>query len=296
MSEINQHSSELPNPSFRGPGGTPPFRGLGGVIIAGAGPGDPELLTLKALRYLQQADVIITDRLVSDAILDEYARRDALILPVGKQCGKKGSTPQSVINELLVDYALQGKLVVRLKGGDVSIFSNVLDELNILVARGINYEIVPGITAALGAAAYAGIPLTARNHSSAVRFLTYCNPDKVDDGYWKELAGSNDTLVFYMSAEPIDQLVENLIRHGIGTDKWLAVIEQATTPLQNVHTCPVHDYLQHEKGNSYVSPTLIIIGKVAALHNSFKWLSDSHSKEHYFKPVEKNDLPEVARA
>src|SRR5450432_1650176 len=115
----------------------------GKVIIAGAGPGDPELITVKALRYLQKADVVITDRLVSDVILYEYTNKEALILHVGKQCRKGASTPQSTINELIVEYALQGKLVVRLKGGDASIFSNVLDELQALREHGIPYEIVP---------------------------------------------------------------------------------------------------------------------------------------------------------
>ena len=268
----------------------------GKVILAGAGPGDPELLTIKALRYLQQADVVIADRLVSEIILSEYTRKDALILPVGKQCRQGASTPQSTINELLVEYASQGKLVVRLKGGDASIFSNVLDELNTLVANRIEYEIIPGITAALGAAAYAGIPLTARDYSTAVRFLTFYKQDILDMSYWAELAKTNDTLVFYMSSEPLDHLVENLLQHGIGTDKWLAVVEQATTPLQNVVNCPIHDYLADNRGNTYVSPTLIIIGRVSALHESFQWLPDSHSKEHYFKPVEKNDLQTAARA
>jgi uroporphyrin-III C-methyltransferase len=268
----------------------------GKVILAGAGPGDPELLTIKAFRYLQQADVVIADRLVSEVILSEHTRKDALILHVGKQCRQGASTPQSTINELLVEYALQGKLVVRLKGGDATIFSNVLDELHTLVDNKIDYEIVPGITAALGAAAYAGIPLTARNYSTAVRFLTYYKQDQPDASYWAELAGTNDTLVFYMSSEPLDLLVENLLRQGIGRDKWLAVVEQATTPLQHVYNCPIHDYLAGNSRNTYVSPTLIIIGKVAALHESFRWLPDSHSKEHYFKPVAKYPLPIVARA
>ena len=268
----------------------------GKVILAGAGPGDPELLTIKAFRYLQQADVVIVDRLVSETILSEYTRKEALILGVGKQCRQGASTPQSTINELLVEYALQGKLVVRLKGGDVSIFSNVLDELNTLVAHRIDYEIIPGITAALGAAAYAGIPLTARDHSTAVRFLTWYKQDVFDAAYWTELAGTNDTLVFYMSSEPLDQLVQNLLQYGIGKDKWLAVIEQATTPMQHVYNSPIHDYLPGRKGNTYVSPTLIIIGKVAALHESFQWLPESCCKEHYFRPVEKNNLPEMARA
>lgn len=265
----------------------------GKVILAGAGPGDPELLTLKALRYLQKADVVITDRLVSDVILEEYTNKDALILHVGKQCRKGASTPQSTINELIVDYALRGNLVVRLKGGDVSIFSNVLDELQVLVEHSIEYEIVPGVTAALGAAAYAGIPLTARDHSTAVRFLTYYKTDILDDSYWKELAQTNDTLIFYMSSDTLDALVGKLTTNGIGKDKHLAIIEQATTPLQNVYSCNVYDYAEKWGNNNYVSPTLIIIGKVAALHRQFQWVANSNSKENYFKPIAKSKQESV---
>ena len=260
----------------------------GKVILAGAGPGDPELLTLKALRYLQKADVIITDRLVSDAILYEYANKDALILHVGKQCRKGASTPQSTINELIVDYALQGRLVVRLKGGDVSIFANVLDELQALAANNIEYEIVPGVTAALGAAAYAGIPLTARDYSTAVRFLTYYKLDIIDDKTWKDLAMTDDTLVFYMSSDTTDKLIEQLTENKIGHDKHVAVIEQATTALQNVYSCNVYEYSEKFRKNNYISPTLIIIGKVASLHKQFKWLENSGSSEPYFKSIEKN--------
>jgi uroporphyrin-III C-methyltransferase len=265
----------------------------GKVILAGAGPGDPELITLKALRYLQKADVVITDRLVSDAILYEYTNKNAVILHVGKQCRKGASTPQSTINELIVDYALQGKLVVRLKGGDVSFFSNVLDELEALTANKIEYEIIPGITAASGAAAYAGIPLTARNHSAAVRFLTYYKRDILENVYWKELAQTNDTLVFYMSSDTSDELVKKLIDNNINEDKHIAIIEQATTPLQNVYSCAIHDYVKKIGNNQYVSPTLIIVGKVAALHDQFQWLENSYSKENYFKPVAKNNHESV---
>ncbi|HLK28764.1 MAG TPA: uroporphyrinogen-III C-methyltransferase [Puia sp.] len=259
----------------------------GKVILAGAGPGDPELLTLKVMRYLQKADVVITDRLVSSVILDEFVNKEAQVLHVGKQCRKGASTPQSTINELIVDYALQGKLVVRLKGGDVSIFSNVLDELQVLVANQIEYEIVPGVTAALGAAAYAGIPLTARDHATAVRFLTYYKMDVIKDEVWKDLAATDDTLVFYMSSDTTDLLIQKLIESKIGNDKHIAVIEQATTPLQNVYECNVYDYAEKFGKSSYVSPTLLIIGKVAALHQQFKWTGNSKSKENYFEPVAK---------
>src|ERR1700730_1266727 len=172
----------------------------GKVIISGAGPGDPELVTIKTVRWLQQAEVILTDRLVSAEILNLYANPKAEIIYVGKQCGRGASTPQSTINQLLVQYAKSGKLVVRLKGGDVSVFSNILDELKILVQYKIPYAIVPGITAGLGAAAYSGIPLTARGLSNAVRFLTYYKTDVLDSDYWKDLADTDDTLVFYMSS------------------------------------------------------------------------------------------------
>jgi uroporphyrin-III C-methyltransferase/precorrin-2 dehydrogenase/sirohydrochlorin ferrochelatase/uroporphyrin-III C-methyltransferase len=257
----------------------------GKVILAGAGPGDPELLTLKALRWLRRADVVIVDRLVSREALQEFTREDVLIVPVGKQCSDQASTPQSVINDLLVEHAQQGRLVVRLKGGDVSLFSNVLDELKTLTENNIEYEIVPGVTAALGAAAYAGIPLTARGYSTAVRMLTYYKQDLVNADYMQELARTNDTLVFYMSSGNLDALVERLVAHGIADDKWVAVIEQATTPQQRVHHYPVREYLNAAAGSSYASPTLVIIGRVAALHTSFGWVPNSSSSEHYFTPL-----------
>jgi uroporphyrin-III C-methyltransferase len=256
----------------------------GKVILAAAGPGDPELITAKAIRYLQQADVVLTDRLVSDEILKNYVNPDAEVIYVGKQCRKGFSTPQETINELIVKYAAQQKLVVRLKGGDVSIFSNVLDELETLVAHHIPYEIVPGVTAALGAAAYAGIPLTARGYTTAVRFLTYYKSDVVTDEYWKELANTDDTLVFYMSAETADAVVANLARFGIAKDKLIAVIEQATTPFQNVHISEIYAYQEKFGGRSFISPSLIIIGKVVALHAQFAWIASANNAESYFKP------------
>lgn len=259
----------------------------GKVILAGAGPGDPELLTIKVARYLQRADVVLTDRLVSEDILKTYVRPGAELIYVGKQCRRGLSTPQETINELIVEYAAQGKLVVRLKGGDVSIFSNVLDELQALTANNIPYEIIPGVTAALGAAAFAGIPLTARGYSTAVRFLTYYKSDVVTEGYWRELAATDDTLVFYMSSETLDGVVANLTKNNISADKLLAVVEQATTPLQNVHVSNIYAYNEQLKGIKFISPSLVIIGKVVGLHEQFNWLANSNSREEYFKPVAK---------
>ncbi len=264
------------------------------VIIAGAGPGDPELITVKTARQLSEAEVIITDRLVSDAILEAYVRPGALVLHAGKQRKREGSTPQHIINELLVDYALQGKKVLRLKGGDVSVFSNLLDELQALNKYGIPYEIIPGITAACGAAAYSGIPLTARNYAQAVRFLTLHKNEMITPSYWKELAKSEDTLVFYMSGYTTDELVKQLVLQDIDPETYIAVIEQATTPLQKVFNTRIHHYEREFGNRNYVSPTLIIVGKVAGLHQEFRWLPETEKESQlYFKPVTKNKEQEV---
>lgn len=262
----------------------------GKVIIAGAGPGDPELLTLKTARRLQEADVVLTDRLVSEQILKNFVSTDAEIIHVGKQCRRGLSTPQETINDLMVHHALLGKLVVRLKGGDVSIFSNILDELEVLVSHNISYEIIPGVTAALGAAAFAGIPLTARSYATSVRFLTYYKSDVVSDKYWKELANTNDTLVFYMSSETLEKVVEKLTANHIQEDKLLAIIEQATTPLQNVHISNLYDYKKDFSNKKFISPSLVIIGEVVSLHEKFKWLQNSNSNDYYFKPMTKRQI------
>lgn len=257
----------------------------GKLILASAGPGDPELVTLKTVRWLQQADVVLADRLVSKVILQEHVSAKAEIIYVGKQCRRGISTPQQIINELIVQYAQQGKLVVRLKGGDTSIFSNIMDELETAIANNIPYQIVPGVTAALGAAAYAGIPLTARGYATSVRFVTYYKSDIVSEAYWKELAQTNDTLVFYMSSETLHTVVEKLTLYNIAPDKLLAVAEQATTPMQNIYTCSMYDYEEQLKGKILLSPSLVIIGKVVALHQQFAWIKNSGSSEYYFKPL-----------
>lgn len=257
----------------------------GKVILASAGPGDPELVTLKTVRWLERADVVLTDRLVSAEILSTHVRTNAIIVYVGKQCRRGISTPQQTINELLVEYASKYQVVVRLKGGDTSIFSNVLDELETLVQHQIPYEIVPGVTAALGAAAYAGIPLTARGLSVGVRFLTYYKSDIVAPEKWQELAVTDDTLVFYMSGETLDTVVTQLTAHQIHSDKLLAVIEQATTPLQQIHTTNLYTYANTLKGRSFRSPALVIIGKVVALQEQFAWLPNTESSAHYFTPL-----------
>lgn len=260
----------------------------GKVILAAAGPGDPELITIKAARYLQIADVVLTDRLVSEEILSQFTSSDAEIIHVGKQCSIGISTPQQTINELLVYYASLGKLVVRLKGGDVSIFSNILDELQTLVENNIPYEIIPGVSAALGAAAYTGIPLTARGYSTSVRFLTFYKSNIMTNEYWNDLASTNDTLVFYMSSETLRCIVKNLTDRSISKDKLLAVVEQATTPFQKVQVSNLYEFDFNFNDYNFISPTLAIIGKVVSLHEQFAWIINSECRDNYFKPVDES--------
>lgn len=261
----------------------------GKVIIAGAGPGDPGLLTVKAAMALQQADVILTDRLVSRNIISQFARPDAQIVEVGKQGGKLHSTPQQTINSLLVSYAATAKLVVRLKGGDVSVFANVLDELETLVLHQIPFEIIPGITAASGAAAYAGIPLTARNFSTSVRFLTYYHSEVIPAKTWKQLARSEETLVFYMSAQSLHELSAQLIRHGMDPGMPLAIVEQATTPQQRVQLVRL-DEAHAIQMEEVKTPALMIIGRVAALHSQFAWFNAAQTGGSAFQELPPQEI------
>ncbi len=265
----------------------------GKVIIAAAGPGDPELITYKAVQFLAIADVILVDRLVNKEIIQRFAAKNAIVIEVGKQSGKNGSTPQQSINELLIRYAREYNLVVRLKGGDVSLFSNILDELETLAKNRISYEIIPGVTAALGAAAYAGIPLTARGYSTGVRLLTFYKPEVVTYEEWNELGKTTDTLVFYMSSQSLSQLALRLSQAGMPADKPVAIIEQATTPVQHVFIQTLEKSLI-ETEREFLSPTLIIIGEVVKLHPRFNWFSSSDEEKHFFEPVADHDtlIPE----
>lgn len=258
----------------------------GKVIIAGAGPGDPELLTLKAASYLQQADVVLTDRLVSEAILYQWVNPRAEIVFVGKEGHSQQSFPQKSINQLLLEYAMQDKLVVRLKGGDVAFFSNVLDELQTLSRYHIPYEIIPGITAASGASAYAGMPLTARGYAQGVRMITQYSKGMYGGDYWRELAATDDTLVLYMSGENLRDTAAALESHGISQDKKIAVIEQATTPRQRVSVYELAAVSSGKVLHHFISPSLVIIGKVVNLQEQFQWFhSEPDDTSPYFRQV-----------
>lgn len=249
----------------------------GKVILAGAGPGDAELITVKLQKRLAEADVIIVDRLVNPEIIDEHAAKDALIVLAGKQGYNEASLLQEDVTALILEYALNGKTVVRLKGGDVAFFSNVLDELRALHQHEIPFEIIPGITAASGASAYAGIPLTARDYSQAVQFITF-NPNSFySTEKWKALANTNDTLVFYMAAKNITDLTELLLRFSRQPLTPLVVIEQATTTHQKVHITTLKECAVDFAGKQFSSPSLIIVGDVVKLHQDFKWFAGNEA-------------------
>lgn len=249
----------------------------GYVTLAGAGSGDPELITLKALKALQKADVILTDRLVSPFLIEKEARKDAQIIYVGKQCSKGIHTPQEEINLLMVEYALQGKQVLRLKGGDASLFSNILDELEILKKNDISYQIIPGISAAFGAAAYCAIPLTARNYSRGVRFLTLYNLNHITQKEWSDWSETDDTLVFYMSGLKLEELTNQFIKNGIDTSKGIAIIRQATTPEQQTTVFSFEELKYKTLPEFEHVPTLIIVGKVVNLHQKFAWVEEKQN-------------------
>ncbi len=236
----------------------------------GAGPGDPELLTLKALRALQDADIILHDRLVPAAVLD-YARRDALRMCVGKAAGGAGAT-QEEINRLLVEHARLGRRVVRLKGGDPFVFGRGGEELEALAQAGIDFSVIPGITAAAGAAAYSGIPLTHRDFAHGVSFVTgHANRDGHEPD-WRALAAPGSTAVFYMGLARIEHIVARLLEHGAPGQRPAAVVMRATTPEQRVTVAPLSALPAAVAAHAGTqSPALLIVGEVAALHERLRW-------------------------
>ena len=243
--------------------------GKGEVYLVGAGPGDPDLLTFRALRLLQQADVIVYDRLVSQPIL-ELARRDADRIYVGKQ--KKDHTlPQEDINELLVKLAQQGKRVLRLKGGDPFIFVRGGEEIERLMESGISFQVVPGITAAAGCASYSGIPLTHRDYAQSVVFATGHLKDHSIDLNWNALAQKNQTIVFYMGLTGLKIICEQLIAHGMPADTSVALIQQGTTVNQKVYIGDLASLPQEIDKLNVTPPTLIIVGNVVRLHEKLSW-------------------------
>lgn len=242
---------------------------VGEVYLIGAGPGAADLLTFRALRLMQQADVIVYDHLVTPEILD-LARRDSKKIYVGKQ-REKHTLPQESINTLLADLAKAGKRVVRLKGGDPFIFGRGGEEIETLMQQGIPFQVVPGITAASGCAAYAGIPLTHREHAQSCTFVTGHLKDNSINLNWTQLAAPNQTIVVYMGSVGLEMICQSLIAHGSPKDLPCALVEQGTTSAQRVITGTLETLPGMIARQKISPPTLIIIGTVVALHNKLSW-------------------------
>jgi len=243
----------------------------GEVYLVGGGPGDPELLTLRALRLMQQADVVLYDRLVSDGVM-ELVRRDAERIYVGKRRSEH-AMQQENINQLLVDLAKQGKRVLRLKGGDPFIFGRGGEEIELLAQNNIPFQVVPGITAASGCAAYAGIPLTHRDYAQSVRFVTGHLKDDSINVQWPELANPTQTIVFYMGLVGLKDICASLITHGRAPTTPVALIERGTTQHQRVLIADLATIADVVAAQEVHAPTLFIVGDVVKLHENLKWFN-----------------------
>lgn len=253
----------------------------GEIALVGAGPGDVGLLTLRGLQVMQQADVVLYDHLVSGEILD-LVRRDAERICVGKRAGAH-SVIQEETNRLLVELAQQGKRVVRLKGGDPFIFGRGGEELQVAAAAGIPFQVVPGVTAAAGATAYAGIPLTHRDHAQSVTFITgHCRPD--GDGLdWADLARARQTLAIYMGTMKVADISQRLIAHGRDASTPVAVISRGTRADQQVQigTLEQLEYLAQRAP----LPALLVIGEVVELHHQIAWFGHQSQTEGAARPA-----------
>ncbi len=249
----------------------------GEVYLVGAGPGDPDLLTFRALRLLQQADVVVYDRLVAKPIID-MVRRDAEHIYVGKQRNQH-TMRQEEINRLLARLAKEGHRVLRLKGGDPFIFGRGGEEIDTLAAEGVPFQVVPGITAANGCACYGGIPLTHRDYAQSVTFVTGHLKDHSIDLNWPQLAQPNQTVVFYMGLVGLPQIVEMLIEHGVAPEMPVALVQQGTTHMQKVYVGTLASIMAEVEHDPPQPPTLVIVGEVVRLRDKLAWFSTEPDPE-----------------
>lgn len=256
----------------------------GMVYLVGAGPGDKKLITVKGLECIQQADVILYDRLINVELLDE-APASAERIYCGKEPGRHALI-QEQIHDLLVEKANEGKVVVRLKGGDPAVFGRVGEEAEVLKKAGIRYEIVPGISAGIAAAAYAGIPVTHRDHASSFAMVTaHASADK-EQGLvnWQALSTGIDTIAFYMGVKYLPEICENLLAHGRAKETPVAIIEWATTERQRTVVGNLQTITELAQQHSITHPSIVLVGDVVSFHDELRWF------EPAAEPIEVDSL------
>ena len=255
---------------------------MGKVFLVGAGPGDPDLITVKGVKAIEQADVILYDRLVNQTLLD-YASSEAKLVYCGKHPNHH-SLPQEEINDLLVDLAQNGNTVTRLKGGDPFIFGRGGEEAEQLAAANIQFEIVPGITSGVAAPAYAGIPVTHRDYSSSVAFVTGVIKDDVDaDDYWKSLVHGPDTLCIYMGVKKLPDICTMLLKHGKTEDTPVALVHYGTTDNQQTVTGTLTDIVERAEGIK--NPAMIIVGEVVKLRDKISWFESTQLQDNLLEAI-----------
>lgn len=254
------------------------------LYLIGAGCGDPDLMTIKGANLLSRSDVILYDRLVCPSLLERYGRKDAIKIEVGKKRGKH-TLKQQQIDEIIGKYLSQNKIVARLKGGDPGIFAHSSEEIEIAKKYNASWHIVPGISAALGCAAYSGFPLTQRGEVTSVRMMTLYEKDIYDDAVWENLARSDkETLVFYMSIHHRDKMCQKLMDFGMDPDMPIIAIEQGTTSEHRQYRATLSTFCETYKDMRFISPTLFIISKAVKLQDIHQWIEkkDSHNKNSFF--------------
>ncbi|MDO8904994.1 uroporphyrinogen-III C-methyltransferase [Hydrogenophaga sp.] len=258
-------------------------RSRGCVYLVGAGPGDPELLTLKAVRLLERADVVVYDNLVSSGVLD-FASPDAQRIFAGKRRNEH-TMRQEQINLLLVQLAREGKRVVRLKGGDPFVFGRGGEEMQELAAHGVDFEVVPGVTAACGVASYAGIPLTHRDHAQGCLFVTGHLKDGSANLDWEALVRPHQTVVIYMGLNALPDICRQLMAHGAPATRPIAAVQHGTLSTQQVLTGTLGDLPAKVAGSGFTSPSLLIVGDVVRLHGTLHWFDPQTAADSSLSPA-----------
>lgn len=253
------------------------------LYLVGAGPGHPDYITVRGTQLLGQADVVLYDRLIPPDVLDRYARKEATKIAVGKSAERHIKT-QDAIENLIEQHLADNRIVVRLKGGDPGIYAHAAEELEVARKLGVPYQIVPGITAALGCAAASGFPLTERDGAAAVRFLTYYDESLYAEGFWQSLALSRDeTLVFYMTTKKRNQLIEKLLSLGYSATTPAVIIEQGTTPNHAEYEATLGTFVERFGDANFITPTLLIVGDVVRWRAQYSWREPAKLREDWFE-------------